>query len=277
MSTARRFANLVRLDSPRSFLIAASVFLTSTMTAGAAQAAGIAWHGNFQAAAQQAAAQRKPLLVMVKASWCGPCHKMLKQTFPDPALAARINSHFIPVLIDADEQAATVQALGISAFPTVVVLSPDRKVMSRLTGFQSAAQLDTRLAALTPAPIRAFAPPQIRRWNPPAPGQMMTGQMMTGQMLAGQTFAGRPLTGQPPAPRQYGTSFLQRHAIASLPFRPAPMRPGLFLPRPGLADSQIGPTAFGMTDTLSAAREFSASGVVTPSTMAATPMPNPPD
>jgi thiol-disulfide isomerase/thioredoxin len=232
------------------------------MSASAAQAAGIAWHGNLQAAAQQAATQRKPLLVMVKASWCGPCHKMLKQTFPDPALAARINSHFIPVLLDADQQAATVQALGVSAMPTVIIMTPERKVAGRFTGFQSAAQLDARLAALSPAPIRQFAPPQIRRWGLPS----------TGQSLAYQ----------PPVPRQYGASFLQRHAIASLPARPLPFRSGPSfagpsLPRPGLSESPFGAPAYGAIDTLTAAREFSATGSTPAAAAHVAPVPNPPD
>ncbi len=253
----RCFANFVRFISPRPFLCAVTVFVISAMSASAAQAAGIAWHGNLQAAAQQAAAQNKPLLVMVKARWCGPCHKMLQQTFPDAALAARINSQFIPVLLDADEHAATVQALGVQAMPTVLIMTPERRVAGRLTGFQSAAQLDARLAALTPAPIRQFAPPQFRRWGLPS----------TGQSLAYQ----------PAVPRQYGTSFLQRHAIASLAAKPLPLRPGPVLPRPGLSNSPFGGTAFGSTDTLSAAREFSAGGVVPAAAVHVSPTPNPPD
>ncbi len=259
----RRCATVFRLVCPRSFLIAAAVLLTTAITVSAAEAAGIAWHGNLQAAAQQAAAQRKPLLVMVKASWCGPCHKMLKQTFPDPNLAARINSQFIPVLLDADEQAATVQALGVSAMPTVIIMTPDQKVAGRFTGFQTAAQLDARLVALAPVPQRQFAPPQIRRWGVPAVGQA--------------------LAYQPPAPRQYGTSFLQRHAIASVANRQLALRSGPFLPgpsgpRPGLSESPFGPPpGFGPMDTLSAAREFSATGSASTAAVHVPPTPNPPD
>src|SRR5258708_37511050 len=147
-----RSQKFIQLVSRPGHISTGAVLLVSAFSASAAQGAGIAWHGNLQEAAQQAAAQHKPLLVMVKARWCGPCHKMLQQTFPDPAVAARVNSQFIPVLIDADEQAATVQTLGVTAMPTVLVMSPERKVTGRFTGFQSAAQLHANLAALTPAP-----------------------------------------------------------------------------------------------------------------------------
>jgi thiol-disulfide isomerase/thioredoxin len=226
--------------------------LIAALSAGAAQAAGVAWHGNLQEAVQQAAAQHKPLLVMVKARWCGPCHKMLAQTFPNPAVAARINSSFIPLLIDADEQAALVKSLGIEAMPTVLVISPERKVTGRFTGFQSAAQLDAHLAALTPPPIRRSLPPQFHRWSIPT---------------TTQSLAMRPATA-PPA----GSSFLRRHAIASLPARPGPFMPGP--PRPAaLADAM----AFGRVDTLTAAKAFSAGGATTVPTVATGPTPNPPD
>lgn len=228
------------------------MLVIAAASASAAQAAGVAWHGNLREAAQQAAAQHKPLLVMVKARWCGPCHKMLQQTFPNPAVAARINSHFVPVLLDADEHAATVQALGIEAMPTVLVISPERKVTGRFTGFQSAAQFDAHLAALTPAPQRRFAPPPFRGWGSPA----------TGPSLASRPGAASPS----------GTSFLRRHAIASLPARPPAIMPGP--PRPAaLAEA----AEIGDADTLAAAKAFSAGGSTPEATVAVGPTPNPPD
>jgi predicted nucleic acid-binding Zn ribbon protein len=84
---------------------------------------------------------------------------MQQQTFPDPAVAQRIANDFIPVLIDADEQPATVQQLGASEFPTMLVMSADSRVLLRATGFQSAAQVNTSLAAFHPTSFaRKFQP-----------------------------------------------------------------------------------------------------------------------
>jgi thiol-disulfide isomerase/thioredoxin len=285
---------LGRIFSGRGYIGRGVVLLAVAVSTSAAQAAGVAWHGNLQEAAQQAAAQHKPLLVMVKARWCGPCHKMLEQTFPNPAVAARINSQFVPVLLDADEHAAVVQSLGVEAMPTVLVIAPDRKVTGRLTGFQSAAQLDAQLAALAPPPVRQIAPPPFRRWSDPG---------------IGQPFASR-FAAAPPS----GASFLRRHAIASVAVTPSfPPRPGLsdrqsfadrqgFAQRHGFAErpsfpernsfaEQDGPvmpelrrpemladaTEFGNMDTLSAAKAFSADGSTPVAAVAAGPTPNPPD
>ena len=98
-------------------------------------------------AIRESAKQHKPMLIMVGAEWCGYCHKMLDETFRNPAVATRIKAQFIPVLIDADEQAAYVEKLNVAAMPTVLIVTSDQHVIGRITGFQSAAQLDARLAS----------------------------------------------------------------------------------------------------------------------------------
>ena len=194
---------LIRRIAPRGVFCAVAVLLTAALSVNAAQAAGIAWHSNVQEAMRQSAAQNKPMLVLVKARWCGPCHQMLEQTFPNPAVAARVNNQFVPLLIDADEQAAFVQSLGVEAMPTVLVISPQQKITGRFTGFQSAAQLDARLASLRPPAIRPVATQAIRRWALP------------------------PM--RPSMPPEPGASFARRHAVYVSAIRPTGTIPA---PRP---------------------------------------------
>ncbi len=132
----------------------------------------VAWRRDVAAAARESAGGGKPLLVMVEASWCGPCQRMLRQTFPDPVLAARINAGFIPLLIDADQQAALIQRLNINAFPTMLILDPSQRIVERVTGFQTAAQLNSRLAVLQPTQPRiAQRPVEVAQSPRPAPPQ----------------------------------------------------------------------------------------------------------
>ena len=151
----------------RSFRgVLASLMVFSVLAAGlnAAPPAGIAWQKDVQTAVRESARQRKPMLVLVDARWCGACQRMLNQTFPNPAVAARISDQFIPVRVDADEQPRLLQSLKVDAMPTLLVISPERRILSRMTGFQSAAQLDARLAVFKPAkpvvPPRPFDPPK---------------------------------------------------------------------------------------------------------------------
>jgi thiol-disulfide isomerase/thioredoxin len=171
------------------FLLSLAILLPfASFRASDSQAAGINWHKNLVSADREATSRNKPLLVMVDAPWCGYCRKMLAQTFPDPAVAARINAQFIPVLINADEQPALVQSLKVDAMPTVLVVAPGRKIVARLTGFQTAAQLDARLASLG----TASSAPQIRP-IPPAP---VTSGSGGGAIAAARAFWSNPANRQ---------------------------------------------------------------------------------
>lgn len=144
------------------------VFAIALVSASVSQGAEIAWHKDLAQATRESAKQNKSMLIMVGAKWCGFCHKMLQQTFPDPAITARINSQFVPVLLDADEQAELVGTLNVTSMPTMLVVRPDRKIVGRMAGFQSARQLDAQLAT----------------FNKPVPATSTPGKKAQGNALA---------------------------------------------------------------------------------------------
>jgi thiol-disulfide isomerase/thioredoxin len=173
--------------------VAVSVVATSCESAWSSE---ISWRTDVSAAARESAAAGKPLLLMVKARWCGPCHKMLQQSFPDPAVAARVNSAFIPLLVDADEQASLIQKLNINAFPTLLVLDSNQRVVERVTGFQTAAQLNVRLSAIRPAEVRVAQRPV----RPPAPSRPAAPVTRAGTSFHDRAWASiRQEAGAPPS------------------------------------------------------------------------------
>lgn len=115
------------------------------------QAAEIGWRRDLQANYRQSALQNKPILVVVGASWCGYCRKLHEQTLHNPILVSHINDRFIPVLIDADEQPELTQQLQVESMPTILVISPERRIVHRSTGFLSPGELHSRLAPFIPA------------------------------------------------------------------------------------------------------------------------------
>lgn len=154
---------------PRLLVALSVLCLSSTM----AHAAPIVWYKDFNAASRLAAQTHKPMLVMVGAHWCGYCRQMQQQTLQDQSVAQRVTSDFVPVMIDADEQPELTQRLNASELPTVLVMSSDARVLQRMTGFQSAGQLNGQLAAYHPAqavvrstlPVRQFRPTYNSFWR----------------------------------------------------------------------------------------------------------------
>jgi len=159
------FTVRVRKSNP-SFLarksgLIAAVALAAMFVTAAAHAAPIAWHKDLSGASRESKERQKPLLVVVGARWCGYCRKMQTETFPDSSVTARVNQQFVPVLIDADQQAALVRKLKVDAFPTILVISPEQRIIGRFAGFQSASQLDTRLASFTTGRGQAVPRPAV--------------------------------------------------------------------------------------------------------------------
>lgn len=65
-----------------------------------------------------------PAVMFVKADWCPHCHSMA----PHMKRAQKLLGNTMPVyVVDADADDKIVQKLGVQGFPTVFVISADRK------------------------------------------------------------------------------------------------------------------------------------------------------
>ena len=95
--------------------------------------------------------EQKPIVLDFTASWCGPCQRMLGETFPDPRVA-RLLEQFIFVKVDTDQHPALANKFGAVGLPDVRLLSPDGEELRRFRDFQGpdafAAALDSVLAEI---------------------------------------------------------------------------------------------------------------------------------
>ncbi len=104
----------------------------------------IVWQTNLKAALAQSEQTKRPMLLKFTASWCGYCHKLKKVAFSDPRIIGQVQSHFIPVLVDADENPKLMEALEVEGLPTMVVVSSDLEVITKIVGYQTPDQLSVK-------------------------------------------------------------------------------------------------------------------------------------
>lgn len=167
----------------RTTLAVAALFVFAS--AGAAQE--VRWRTDYAAARKEAAAANKPLLLDFAAEWCGPCKKMEATTFRNAGVVTAVSASVIPVRVDADRDAWLVKAAGIQAFPTLVLLSPEGKVLARREGFADVptaiAFLQEGLRARPPAPAVQPAV-AVQPVSQPAPIQPAAAVAPAGGLLA---------------------------------------------------------------------------------------------
>jgi len=96
---------------------------------------------DIQKALHEARKQKKPLWVMVSATWCGPC-KLVEQHFlPDLQVQAFLWRHFVPLKVYAASGEANTPGAdslasrySVKVFPTFLVLEPSGKLFHRFQG-----------------------------------------------------------------------------------------------------------------------------------------------
>ena len=115
------------------------------------------WYKDVQAAVQEASRSKKPMLVEFTAEWCGYCRKM-KKTYSDDRVASHVQNCFVPLSVDADEERNFAQTVGIKGLPTTVIISPEFKVIKKITGYRTPRQLNDELGTICPPHHRASEP-----------------------------------------------------------------------------------------------------------------------
>jgi protein disulfide-isomerase len=122
-------------------LIAAVLLLCSWLSISAADHS--LWMKNFDQAKKTAVVQNKPLLVYFTGSdWCPWCIKFDEEVFSKQKFLDYLKDNFIPVVIDfpmyqeqppavKKENAQLKAKYGVVGFPTLLVLSPQGKVLAQ--------------------------------------------------------------------------------------------------------------------------------------------------
>jgi len=105
----------------------------------------IAWlsEATLDQAKTESAKTGKPIFVDLSAVWCGYCKKMKKSVFTNQAVASAMNKGFVSLALDGEQGdgKALVAKLGISGFPTQLLLDSDGNVIKKNTGYLKSEEL----------------------------------------------------------------------------------------------------------------------------------------
>lgn len=108
---------------------------------------------------QKAQAEGKLVFIDVYATWCGPCKMLSKSTFKDNDLGEFMNEHFINLKLDGEKSdgESLMIDFDLNAYPTMLFLTPDRELLTKVEGFVDAESLLTEAnAAKFPENTRIF-------------------------------------------------------------------------------------------------------------------------
>jgi thiol-disulfide isomerase/thioredoxin len=181
------------------------VFLLTLMLSWseAAQAATVTWRKNLKTAAAEAEKSGKSILIQFTAEWCGYCHKMLAETYTDEAVIRQVNDCFIPVVLDADEHERLIEAIGVSAFPTTVIIAPNLDVEAKIEGFHRPAGFTQRIELYCRKQTAARA--EVASEAPAAPSLKQPIRPATASLETAPT-AGEPVAAPALLPEQTPTA-----------------------------------------------------------------------
>lgn len=97
--------------------------------------------GRLAQVAARAKRVGRPLLVMISATWCGPCKNFKAAAQQSPAIATALKRYvFADFDTDTSDDAARVaESLGVESYPTFIAFGKDGAEAARLVGYRDPA------------------------------------------------------------------------------------------------------------------------------------------
>ncbi|MCA9260339.1 MAG: thioredoxin family protein [Planctomycetales bacterium] len=78
---------------------------------------------------------RRPMFLYFTSDSCRYCKKMVQQTLSHPQIASELAAYAEPVEINASKTPELARKLGVRAYPTTLVISPENQVLFRAEGY----------------------------------------------------------------------------------------------------------------------------------------------
>jgi len=98
---------------------------------------GLTFNTEVDPALLLAKTQGKPLFVYARSQYCGACKQFESETFTNETVIEKLNTNFILVSIDVDEQKTETRNFKIRATPTEIFLDSNGTEIKRLLGYRT--------------------------------------------------------------------------------------------------------------------------------------------
>lgn len=106
----------------------------------------VPWLHDLRTARVAALRTHKPILLVFSTKWCAACQRLNREVFAQPEISRQIQTDFIPVLLDADQQEKLTELLDVTAVPCSVVLTADAQILERIDSYLPPRQFSDALA-----------------------------------------------------------------------------------------------------------------------------------
>ena len=134
------------------------VFATFLITGWAMRGPGIAWHSYSEQTLQQAATQKKPVIIDFYADWCAPCRELEEVTFHHAEVVRQAQVDFSMIKVDVTKggdpfNERLLKQYDVKGVPTVVFLDTQGRERAdlRLVDFLPPELFLIRMASLKKA------------------------------------------------------------------------------------------------------------------------------
>ena len=105
----------------------------------------IEWYTDLDSALSVAQKDQKPLFLAFQSSTCQYCQQMNSETYTDVNVQDKLNSYYIPVIIDGDNHPELCSKYQVVSYPTFVILNSNGNVNKTIIGFQSVNDLLSKI------------------------------------------------------------------------------------------------------------------------------------
>ena len=95
--------------------------------------------GSWEDCKAKAKEEGKPIFVDAYTSWCGPCKKMTKETFPDASVGNFFNQHYVNYKIDVEKHEdgpGFAKKYKVSRYPTLLFIDAKGEMLHVAYGFR---------------------------------------------------------------------------------------------------------------------------------------------